>query len=121
LNILFVHEVDWLRKVVFEIHTWSELLSGLGHEVFAIDFENEWSRKSLLDLGTLKTEVFENVSRTGNNSSITVIRPGFVKAPILDRATAMLTHYFEIERVIKEKQIDVIILYSAPTNVQINR
>jgi glycosyltransferase involved in cell wall biosynthesis len=116
LNILFVHEVDWLRKVVFEIHTWSELLSGLGHEVFAIDFENEWSRERLLDLGTLKTEVFENVSRTGNNSSITVIRPGFVKAPLLDRATAMFTHYFEIDRVIKDKQIDVIILYSAPTN-----
>lgn len=116
LNILFVHEVDLLKKVVFEIHSWSELLSSLGHNVFVIDFEHEWSKDNVFDLGTLKTKVFNNVSRISNGSTTTLIRPGFVKTPLFDRATALFTHYFEIERVIKEKQIDVIILYSVPTN-----
>jgi glycosyltransferase involved in cell wall biosynthesis len=116
VNILFVHEVDWLKKVVFEIHSWAELLSGLGHNVFAIDFENEWSRENVFDFGTLKTRVFHNVSRINNGSSTTLIRPGFIKAPLLDRASAFFTHYFEIDRVIREKHIDAIILYSVPTN-----
>ena len=116
LNILFVHEVDLLKKVVFEIHSWSELLSSLGHNVFVIDFEHEWSKENIFDLGTLKTKVFDNISRTSNGSTTTLIRPGFVKTPLFDRATALFTHYFEIERIIKEKQIDVIILYSVPTN-----
>lgn len=116
LNILFVHEVDLLKKVVFEIHSWSELLSGSGHNVYVVDFEHEWSKESVFDIGTLKTKVFNNVSRTSNGSTTTLIRPGFIKTPFFDRATALVTHYFEIERIIKEKQIDAIILYSVPTN-----
>lgn len=116
MNILFVHEVDWLRKVVFEMHSWAESLSSLGHNVFAIDFENEWNRAHTYDFGTLRTKVFHNVSRINNGSSTMLIRPGFIKAPLLDRASAFLTHYFEIERVIMEKHIDAMILYSVPTN-----
>ena len=40
MNILFVHEVEWLHKVVFDIHLLSEALSLLGHQVFAIDYDN---------------------------------------------------------------------------------
>lgn len=116
MNILFIHEVDLLKKVVFEIHSWSEFLSGLGHNVFVIDFESNWRKENVFDVGTLKTRIFNDVCRTTNGSSTTLIRPGFIKTPFVDRASALFTHYFEIERVIKEKQIDVIILYSVPTN-----
>jgi len=102
--------------VVFEIHSWAELLSGLGHNVFAIDFENEWNRAQIFDFGTLRTKVFQNISRINNGSATTLIRPGFIKAPLLDRASAFFTHYFEIDRVIREKHIDAIILYAVPTN-----
>ena len=71
MNILFVHEVDLLKKVVFEIHSWSELLSSLGHNVFVIDFEPEWNKDSIFDFGSLKTKVFNNVNRTGNGSITT--------------------------------------------------
>ncbi len=40
MNILFIHEVDWINKVVFDIHSLAEALSLLGHRVFAIDYEN---------------------------------------------------------------------------------
>ena len=55
VNILFIHEVDWINKVVFDIHSLAEALSLLGHCVFAIDYENTWSKKGFLDLGSLKT------------------------------------------------------------------
>ena len=40
MNILFVHEVDWLEKVVFDIHFLAESLSLLGHQVYIIDYQD---------------------------------------------------------------------------------
>jgi len=116
MNILFVHEVDWLNKVVFEIHNLSESLSLLGHQVYAIDYENTWNRKGLFDLGSLKTKEFDGVSRALPAASVCLKRPGFIKIPGLSRLSASFTQYLEIQRTIREKNIDVIILYSIPTN-----
>ena len=116
MNILFVHEVDWFRKVVFEIHSLPELLSSLGHRVFVVDFGSLHDRKHVLDFDTLKTKEFNDVSRAHAGSSVELIRPGFIKAPFIDRASAFFTHYFVIKRVIEDKEIDAIVLYSVPTN-----
>ncbi|HJX12043.1 MAG TPA: glycosyltransferase family 4 protein [Dehalococcoidales bacterium] len=116
MNILFVHEIDWLRKVVFEIHTLSELLSRRGHRVYAIDYESMWARDGAFDFGSLKTKVVEKVARSYPDAAVTLIRPGFIKVPGLSRLTAACTHRGVIRRTIKEKAIDVIILYSIPTN-----
>ena len=116
MNILFVHEIDWLNKVVFEIHSLPELLSSFGHNVFVVDFGSLRDRRHMFDFGTLKTMEFKDVSRAHVGLWITLIRPGFIKVPFLDRASAFFTHYFEIEQAIKEKEIDAIVLYSVPTN-----
>ena len=63
MNILFIHEVDWLNKVVFDIHSLSESLSLLGHQVYAIDYENTWSRNGFFSFGDLKTRRFDRISR----------------------------------------------------------
>ena len=116
MNILFVHEVDWINKVVYDLHNLAELLSLLGHRVYAIDYENAWSRNGHLDFGSLRTREFNGVSRAFPGSSVSLRRPGFVKIPALSRLSAGLTHYFEIQRTIRDKNIDVIVLYSVPTN-----
>jgi glycosyltransferase involved in cell wall biosynthesis len=116
LNILFVEEVDWLKKVVYEIHSLPELLSSLGHNVFFIDFEEDWKRNHMYDFGTLKTKRSTVHGRAHPETSITLIRPGFIKYPFFDRLSALLTHYLEIERTIREDKIDAIMLYSCPTN-----
>ena len=116
MNILFVHEIDWLRKVVFEIHTLSELLSLRGHRVYAIDYESMWVRDSALDFGSLKTKHVEGVSRAYPDASVSLIRPGFIKVPGISRFSAWFTQRAAISRVIREKDIDVVILYSVPTS-----
>jgi glycosyltransferase involved in cell wall biosynthesis len=116
LNILFVHEVDWTTKVVFDLHSLSEQLASFGHNVFVIDFAGLHNRKALLDFGSLKTEELKLAGRAHRETSITLIRPGFIKAPFLDRASALFTHYIAIEKAIKKNKIDVIVLYSVPTN-----
>lgn len=114
LNILFIHEVDWLRKVVLDPHTLAECISLLGHKVYAIDYESMWVKKGLFDL--YKSKEIINVSRVYPEASISLIRPGFIKIPVLSRISAFFSHYFQIQKTIKEKNIDVIILYSVPTN-----
>ena len=116
MNILFVHEVDWLAKVVFDIHFLSESLSLLGHKVFAIDYENEWGRDGKLDIGGMKTKEFGGTSRAFSGASVCLRRPGFIKIAGLSRISAAITHYLELQKVIKEKDIDAIVLYSVPTN-----
>ena len=116
MNILFIHEVDWLNKVVFELHSLCEALSLLGHQVYAIDYENTWHKNSLLDLGSLKTKEVDGVSRAFPGASVHLRRPGFIKIPGLSRISAGLTHYLEIAKTIREKNIDAIVLYSVPTN-----
>ena len=116
MNILFIHEVDWLKKVVFEIHNLAEILSVRGHTVYAIDYQNTWERDTFWNLGTFKTQEVNGVSRAVIASSVSLKRPGFIKIPGISRLSAGITHYFEIKRTVKEKKIDVIMLYSVPTN-----
>ena len=116
MNILFVHEVDWLSKVVFEIHNLAESLSLLNHRVYVIDYEDKWNRNGFFRLGSLKTKEVAGVARALNGASVCLRRPGFIKLPGLSRLSAGFTHYFEIQRTIREKKIDIIMLYSVPTN-----
>lgn len=116
MNILFVHEVDWIGKVVLDFHSLSEILSLREHRVYAIDYESMWRKNGLFDFGHLRTREFPGTSRAVAGSSVALRRPGFVKVPGLSRMTAALAHYQEIKRTIKEEGIDVIVLYSVPTN-----
>ena len=116
MNILFVHEVEWIKKVVFEMHNLAEALSLLGHQVYAIDYANRWVRAKPLDFGSLRTTEFKNMARAYPEASVCLRRPGFIKIPGLSRLSAAFTHYLEIQRTIKEKNIDVIVLYSVATN-----
>jgi len=116
MNILFVHEVDWLAKVVFDIHFLAEGVSLLGHQIYAIDYEDSWSRKGFFNLNRLKTSQIEGVSRAYEGASVCLRRPGFLQIPGLSRVSAFITHYREIGKTIREKAIDAIVIYSVPTN-----
>ena len=76
MNVLFVHEVNWLRKVVFEIHTLAELMSLSGHRVYVIDYESMWVKDKPLDFGNLRTVVVDKVARAYPDAMVKLIRPG---------------------------------------------
>lgn len=116
MNILFVHEVDWLNKVVFDIHSLSESLSLLGHRVYAIDYESMWTRNNPFDFGGFTTREFNNVARACPGASVSLRRPGLIKIPGLSRLSAVFTQYLEIQKTIKEKNIDAVVLYGVATN-----
>lgn len=98
------------------MHNLAEALSVMGHNVYVIDYPNRWVKNDAFDLGSLKTTEIPNVSRAIPGSSVCVRHPGFIKVPGLSRFSAAFTHFFEIQKTIKENNIDVIVLYSVATN-----
>ena len=107
-NLLFIHETSFISKIVYEYQALPELLSLKGHNVYVLDYEDKWQGLGISDYQELK------VKRAYHE--ITLIRPFFIKFPIISRISAFISHYFTIKRVLKDKKIDAIILYSVPTN-----
>jgi dTDP-4-amino-4,6-dideoxygalactose transaminase len=95
MNILFMHEVDWLKKAVFDIHNLAEIFSIRGHEVYAIDYQDTWKKSGFWDLGSSKTEEAESKARAIPGSLVTLRRPGFIKVPVLSRLSAGLHEVYK--------------------------
>ena len=115
MNILVVHESEYIEKVVFEYQIIPEIWASMGHKVFVIDFESNWQKSGFWNLVS-KTKIIKNVKKADKKNGVTLIRPGFIKIPIISRICAAITHYFVIKSTIKKHKIDVLFLYSVPTN-----
>ena len=116
MNILVVHETEYIEKVVFEYQIIPEIWASEGHNVYVIDFPTKLDKKSIFDLGSFKTKIYKNIKKADKKRGITLIRPGFIKLPVLSRVTAFITHFFALRRTMIDYGIDVVFLYSVPTN-----
>jgi len=116
MNILVVHETEYIEKVIFEYQIIPELWASWGHNVYVVDFPTKLDKKSWYDVGLFKSRIIKNVRRANKKKGVTLIRPGIIKLPVISRISASISHYFAIKRAIKEYKIDVIFLYSVPTN-----
>jgi len=116
MNILVIHEVNWKKKVVLEFHEFPEILSKYGHNVTVLDFEENWTREKWWDIGYFRTYVEKGICRVYPDGEIDLVRAPHLKVYILDRIFSVITHFFVIPTVIKNRNIEAIFLYSAPTN-----
>jgi len=110
MNILFIHEISYLRDPIFEFHVLPELLFLRGHNVYAVDYGRE--QGSGLISGYQETDV----ARVYPDAKVHLIRPPFLKMPVIGRAIYSCIYYVVVYKVLHSHKIDVIILYSAPTN-----
>lgn len=115
MNILVVHETEYVDKVIYEYQIIPEILSARGHTVSVIDFPTNWSKSGKVDWFT-KSVVYSNISRANKSNSITLIRPAFIQIPVISRITAFFSYFFLIEKTIRENRISHIILFAVPTN-----
>jgi len=113
LNILIIHEIDWINKVIFEPHHLSELFSKSGHNVFVIDCRDATPRKFFNAIHTQKIKNFHRVYDKGN---ITLIRPPSLSIKGLNRISYFFFCKKIIHTTIVENKIDVILLYGTATN-----
>ena len=113
MNILFIHENDWIEKVIYEPHHLSEIFSMKGHNVFAIDCKEPYSSEVI---NNLKTQIINNYNKVYDNASITLIHPPSLVIKGLNRLTNFLTCKNVIRDTVERNQIDIIFLYGIATN-----
>ena len=121
MKLLFLQETDWLKRYPAQQHHLAEMMALRGHEVLVIDYEISW--RNSVDRGLYsKRRIFKNVTKIHSNANVTVIRPGFIKLPLLDYVSMMFSHRREIKRQIKELHPDAIIgfgILNSITSVQL--
>jgi len=113
MNILIIHEIDWLKKVIYEPHHLAELFSMKGHNVFVIDCR-EPDTKNLI--AGFHTSTITNFNRVYKNASITVIRLPSLLIKGLNRATYFLACHRIIKKIVQKNKIDIIWLYGVASN-----
>ena len=113
MNILIVHEIDWIKKVPFEPHHLAEIFSTKQHQVFVIDC----AEPNLSDiLRGLHTSTIKDYHRLYDDASITLIRPSSLLIKGLNRLTYFLSCKKTIKKILVENSIDLIFLYGVATN-----
>lgn len=109
MRILFVHEVSWFKKVVFEMHDFPELLSLRKHDVWFLDFDEGDPRARFRTVSSIE-------SRGHPGSQVTVVTPPRLLPGILGRLLATIIQPLTFIRLIRKIVPDVVVLYSVPTS-----
>ena len=110
---MVIHEIDWIKKIIFEPHHLSELFSLKGNNVFVIDCR-EPDIRNLLD--GFHTKTIQSYNRVYKDASIMIIRPPSLLIKGLNRLSYFLLYKQVIKNILKEKKIDIIFLYGVATN-----
>lgn len=116
MRLLFIHEVNWKTKPIFEIHDYPELLSLRGHDVYFLDFPEGEKLHSFFKLDNFRTKRTINSSRAHKGSSVEVITPGRVCGSPLDRLLHSVTFVPLLLKTVHRTRCEVIVLYGIPTN-----
>ena len=112
MNILIIHEVDWIKKVTYEIHHLSELFSLKGHNVYAIDIPDPGKTSNK------ETKDVDNYHRIYEKSSVKLLRTPVIPIKGLNRLSAYFTSYSFIKKTLQDYNIDIVLLYSIVTNAK---
>lgn len=111
LNLLFVHEVSYEKKPIFEMHEFPEHLATKGHKVTFLQFDEGfrfWSDKRLPKSKTIAGRVLPEVR-------IDLVTPHQFGIPGLDRLYATISVWPALDRLLKSQKFDAVILYAVPT------
>jgi glycosyltransferase involved in cell wall biosynthesis len=109
MKILFVHEVSWYNKVVYEMHDFPELLSLNGHEVHFLDFDEGKPRARWKTITTIE-------SRAHKGSRVSVTTPPRLLPGIFGRLLATFIQPLVFLRLVNQIKPDVVVTYSIPTS-----
>ena len=111
MKLLFVHEVSYRKKVIFEMHEFPELLALRGHKVSFLEFDEggKFWEKGLAP----RRQVIQG--RVHSGAAISVYRPFQVGIPGVDRLLAVLTVVPQLRKLLRRGSFDAVVLYAVPT------
>jgi glycosyltransferase involved in cell wall biosynthesis len=111
LNLLFVHEVSYEKKPIFEMHEFPEHLAARGHKVTFLQFDEGfkfWQGNRQPRTKTISGRVLPA-------ATINLVTPHQFGIPGLDRLWATISVWPVLDRILKSEKFDAIVLYAVPT------
>jgi hypothetical protein len=112
LRILFLHEVNYLEKPIFEMHEFPEHLALRGHQVGFVQFPEGWGKAKIKSQG-FKSEI---QGRVVSQARITLYTPQLASGSLFGRLLTALTFGSAFKKVVDDFRPDVIVSFSVPTS-----
>ena len=91
MNILVIHEIDWIKKVPFEPHHLAELFSLQGNNVYVIDCQEPDATSFFEGLSTN----IESYHRLYDDANVILIHP----ASLLVKGFNRISHYLTCKKI----------------------
>ena len=112
MRILFLHEVNYLTKPIFEMHEFPEHLAALGHEVGFVQFPEGLSRAELANTPTRQAIP----GRVLDDVSLTLFTPKTLSGGLSGRLLTVLTFGKHFRNILQDFKPDIIISFAVPTS-----
>ena len=112
MKILFIHEVNYRSKVIFEMHEFPEMLAIAGHEVHFLEFPEGMGIRS----ASIRTRNTLISGRAYPTARVNLITPTHFGGGFLDRMLAPITVLPQLRKLISKGGFDVVMLYAVPTS-----
>jgi glycosyltransferase involved in cell wall biosynthesis len=110
VKILVLHEIDYLEKVIYEIHEFPELLAKAGHDVTFFHFQEGANRA--------KKNLFRRKEISGRvvpEAKLTLVGPHQFGVFGFDRLWATISSWPALFRLFRGNKFDVVLNYAVPT------
>ena len=112
LRILFLHEVNYLTKPIFEMHEFPEHLAALGHEVGFVHFPEGLSRAELARI-PFKQAIS---GRVLNDESLTLFTPKALSGGLSGRMLTVLAFGRQFKKILHGFKPDIVVSFAVPTS-----
>ena len=112
MKILFIHEVNYRSKVIFEMHEFPELLAIAGHEVHFLEFPEDTGIRN----ASIRTKYNLISGRAYPEAKINLITPPTIGGGFIDRMLASIAVIPLLWKLISKGEFDVVVLYAVPTS-----
>ncbi|PWC03808.1 glycosyltransferase family 4 protein [Agromyces badenianii] len=112
MRVLFIHEVNYSNKVIFEMHEFPELLALKGHDVTFFHFPESPETPSR----SLRTRRESIGGRVYPDARIDLVTPPTLGGSVLERYVAPIWNLPSLRAEVSSGRYDVIVLYAVPTS-----
>ncbi len=112
MRILFLHEVNYLEKPIFEMHEFPEHLAALGHEIGFVQFPEGLTQAAVRKVGW-KAKV---PGRVLPEQNLTLYTPQNASGSLFGRLKTALTFKGSFQKIVQDFNPDVVISFSVPTS-----
>ena len=111
MRILFVHEVNYETKVIFEMHEFPELLALRGHQVAFL----QYPEAPVTPRRSLRTRVERIAGRVHPEAAIDLVTPPTLGGGRVERYLAPLLALPALSAQLRRQKYDLVVLYAVPT------